>query len=195
MILCAVLALFYRQAIGSQNELKIMTVGFTPPPSEARPGPWRPISCICCCLFDYIVVLECVVLVQLCCNASTISIKKICRFLQMYAWSSVKTNCPGSLYAKNRWIMISTIARKWTGGLQVKIWGIVKFHKGSSALKYGNYNTTHVRKQKMWNWLRQQHSLPLFHTISLEDWCHHHLEYIRPKWLIVVALSTDHQGI
>ena len=34
MILCAVLALFYRAAIGSQNELAIMTVGSTPPPSK-----------------------------------------------------------------------------------------------------------------------------------------------------------------
>jgi len=34
MILCALLALVYRQAIGSQNELKIMTVGNTPPPAE-----------------------------------------------------------------------------------------------------------------------------------------------------------------
>ena len=34
MIACAVLALFYRQAIGSQNDVKIMTVGWTPPPSE-----------------------------------------------------------------------------------------------------------------------------------------------------------------
>ena len=36
MILTALLALFYRQAIGSQNELKIMTVGNTPPPAEAQ---------------------------------------------------------------------------------------------------------------------------------------------------------------
>ena len=31
MILASVLALFYRAAIGSQKELKIMTVGKTPP--------------------------------------------------------------------------------------------------------------------------------------------------------------------
>lgn len=36
MILASVLALFYRAAIGSQKELKIMTVGKTPPPSQAR---------------------------------------------------------------------------------------------------------------------------------------------------------------
>jgi len=34
MILASVLALFYRAAIGSQKELKIMTVGATPPPTE-----------------------------------------------------------------------------------------------------------------------------------------------------------------
>lgn len=34
MILASVLALFYRAAIGSQQELKIMTVGKTPPPSQ-----------------------------------------------------------------------------------------------------------------------------------------------------------------
>ena len=44
MILCALLALVYRQAIGSQNELKIMTVGNTPPPAEAhRQGPMSAI--------------------------------------------------------------------------------------------------------------------------------------------------------
>ena len=36
MIIACVLALFYRAAIGSQSELKIMTVGKTPPPSQAR---------------------------------------------------------------------------------------------------------------------------------------------------------------
>ena len=34
MILASVLALFYRAAIGSQSELKIMTVGRTPPPKQ-----------------------------------------------------------------------------------------------------------------------------------------------------------------
>ena len=34
MIVAAVLALFYRAAIGSQSELKIMTVGTTPPPKQ-----------------------------------------------------------------------------------------------------------------------------------------------------------------
>ena len=36
MIVACVLALFYRAAIGSQKELKLMTVGATPPPSQAR---------------------------------------------------------------------------------------------------------------------------------------------------------------
>ena len=40
MILASVLALFYRAAIGSQKELKIMTVGATPPPTEAGVSGW-----------------------------------------------------------------------------------------------------------------------------------------------------------
>ena len=40
MILASVLALFYRAAIGSQKELKIMTVGATPPPAEAGVSGW-----------------------------------------------------------------------------------------------------------------------------------------------------------
>ena len=35
-----------------------------------------------------------------------------------------------------RLIMISLAAPKWKGGLQVNIWRIIKFHKGSSTLKY-----------------------------------------------------------
>jgi len=40
MILASVLALFYRAAIGNQKELKIMTVGTTPPPTQVGVSGW-----------------------------------------------------------------------------------------------------------------------------------------------------------
>ena len=40
MILASVLALFYRAAIGSQKELKIMTVGTTPSAKQVGVSGW-----------------------------------------------------------------------------------------------------------------------------------------------------------
>lgn len=46
MIIACVLALFYRAAIGSQSELKIMTVGKTPPPSQVASDLVRQIAAL-----------------------------------------------------------------------------------------------------------------------------------------------------
>lgn len=46
MIIACVLALFYRAAIGSQSELKIMTVGETPPPSQVASDLVRQIAAL-----------------------------------------------------------------------------------------------------------------------------------------------------
>ncbi len=99
MILTALLALFYRQAIGSQNELKIMTVGNTPPPAEAQGAhDGQNLKC-------FSSIRMSIVVAQLCCNTKYIQIqynnvqyrtstKRICRFFPMWSCSIVKTKLP-----------------------------------------------------------------------------------------------------